>query len=285
MRNLFENNIFDVNIDKRKQSAIFNDYDAFVDKFKLKKTTDDCYTPPDIYDCILNFVTSKFNLGSQKIIRPFYPGGDYENIVYPDNCIVIDNPPFSITAKIARFYIDRNIKFFLFAPHLTLFGANIDCTAVVCGADITYENGAKVKTSFLSNLLGDIRVCGMPDLYKELNAINERKKIFLPKYRYPDNLLTVSMVQKYVESGIYFEIDKNEVHHCKVLDSQKIKNKSIFGAGFLLSHNATAAKLAAHKAAVDKLTANKATVDKIEEDNTIVWELSEREKYIIDSLG
>lgn len=23
-----------------------NDYDAFVEKFKPKKTTDDCYTPP-----------------------------------------------------------------------------------------------------------------------------------------------------------------------------------------------------------------------------------------------
>lgn len=26
------------------------EYEAFVDKFKPKKTTDDCYTPPDVYD-------------------------------------------------------------------------------------------------------------------------------------------------------------------------------------------------------------------------------------------
>ena len=26
------------------------EYEAFVDKFKEAKTTDDCYTPPEIYD-------------------------------------------------------------------------------------------------------------------------------------------------------------------------------------------------------------------------------------------
>jgi hypothetical protein len=28
------------------------EYEAFVDKFKPKKTTDDCYTPPDVYDTV-----------------------------------------------------------------------------------------------------------------------------------------------------------------------------------------------------------------------------------------
>lgn len=27
-------------------------YDEFVEKFKPKKTTDDCYTPPEIYEVI-----------------------------------------------------------------------------------------------------------------------------------------------------------------------------------------------------------------------------------------
>ena len=27
-----------------------NDYEGFVEKFKPKKTTDDCYTPPLVYD-------------------------------------------------------------------------------------------------------------------------------------------------------------------------------------------------------------------------------------------
>ena len=28
----------------------FNDYAGFVEKFKPKKTTDDCYTPPAVYE-------------------------------------------------------------------------------------------------------------------------------------------------------------------------------------------------------------------------------------------
>jgi hypothetical protein len=115
-----------------------------------------------------------------EVIRPFYSGGDFENINYPDSCIVVDNPPFSIISKIVRFYIEKNIKFFLFAPHMTLFSADMDCTAIVCGADVVYENGANVKTSFLSNVFGDIRVIGEPALYKNLESIKNAKKVTLP---------------------------------------------------------------------------------------------------------
>lgn len=31
---------------RKTKDATFNDYDGFVEKFKPKKTTDDCYTPP-----------------------------------------------------------------------------------------------------------------------------------------------------------------------------------------------------------------------------------------------
>lgn len=271
---LFGNNVINVIPSKKKPApkTLFYDYEGFVDKFEPKKTTDDCYTPPEIFNCVLHFLATKFDLNNKEVIRPFFPGGDYESVDYPSGCVVIDNPPFSILSKIARFYIERNIKFFLFAPHMTLFSANIDCTAIVCGADIIYENGAKVKTSFLSNMLGDYRVLSVPDLYKELMAINESKKVRLPKYKYPENVLTVSMVQKYVELGIPVEIDKGDVYHCASLDSQKKHKKGLFGGGFLLSEQATAEKLAAEKLAAEK-------------DNTIIWELSDREKTIIKSLS
>ena len=32
-----------------------NDYDGFVEKFKPKKTTDDCYTPPAVYDAVVGW--------------------------------------------------------------------------------------------------------------------------------------------------------------------------------------------------------------------------------------
>ena len=34
----------------------FEDYDGFVEKFKPKKATDDCYTPPKIYDEVLRYM-------------------------------------------------------------------------------------------------------------------------------------------------------------------------------------------------------------------------------------
>ena len=79
----------------------FTDYDGFCEKFKPKKTTDDCYTPPAVYDAVLDYVNRNVTpLEGREVVRPFWPGGDYERHEYPKGCIVIDNPPFSITAQI-----------------------------------------------------------------------------------------------------------------------------------------------------------------------------------------
>lgn len=81
-------------------------YEDFVEKFKPKKTTDDCYTPPEIYETVKEWVLEKFpDWQGRPIVCPFYPGGDFEHFDYPDNCVVIDNPPFSIYAKIVRWYL------------------------------------------------------------------------------------------------------------------------------------------------------------------------------------
>lgn len=97
------------------------EYKAFEEKFKPKRTTDDCFTPPAIYEAVLEWVREEWNIADDvPIVRPFYPGGDYENYKYPKNCIVVDNPPFSMSAKIRNFYNKNGIRFFLFAPTLTL---------------------------------------------------------------------------------------------------------------------------------------------------------------------
>ena len=96
-------------------------YEEFVDKFKPKKTTDDCYTPPEVYDAVLAWVRAEYDIADDvPIVRPFWPGADYERAAYPDGCVVVDNPPFSILAKIIRFYQAHGVRFFLFAPSLTL---------------------------------------------------------------------------------------------------------------------------------------------------------------------
>lgn len=270
----------------KKKKKLFDDYDAFVDKFKTKKTTDDCYTPPEVYNCILNYVTEKCNIKGAKIVRPFYPGGDYENCEYPEGCIVVDNPPFSILSQITKFYIEKGIKFFMFAPHLTLFSARMEYTRIVVGVSIIYENGASVKTSFISNLFKDIIVMSDPYLYRELEKINESKKVNLPKYEYPPEVLTVSSVQWCLERGISMQFRKEELHQIAGLVSQKKYKKAIFGSGYLLSEKATAKKIAAEKAAAEKAVAMKAAEKAAaEKDNIIVWELSEKEKEIIKSLG
>ena len=128
-------------------------YEEFVEKFKPKKTTDDCYTPPAVYEAVKDWAVKEYGLEGKEIVRPFYPGGDYERYDYPADCVVIDNPPFSILSKICRWYIEKNIKFFLFAPRLTLFSNNLDVTYIVDGApSVVYGNGAKVSTSFITNL-------------------------------------------------------------------------------------------------------------------------------------
>ena len=56
----------------------FTDYDGFVDKFKPKKTTDDCYTPPAVYEAVIDYVNRNVSpLEGREIVRPFWPGGDY----------------------------------------------------------------------------------------------------------------------------------------------------------------------------------------------------------------
>lgn len=54
-------------------------YEEFVEKFKIKKTTDDCYTPPYIYDAVKSWAVNEYGLEGRPVVRPFYPGGDYEN--------------------------------------------------------------------------------------------------------------------------------------------------------------------------------------------------------------
>lgn len=69
-------------------------YEEFVEKFKPKKTTDDCYTPPEIYEVIKDWVCKRYNIDPGNVIRPFWSGGDYEKDEYLPGCVVVDNHSF-----------------------------------------------------------------------------------------------------------------------------------------------------------------------------------------------
>lgn len=258
-----------------------NDYEGFIEKFKPKKTTDDCYTPPAVYEAIKEWACEHYGIDKQKIVRPFYPGGDYETYEYKDSEIVLDNPPFSILSKIVDFYLSRDIHFFLFAPELTLFSPmkREKVNAVVADAKIVYENGAVVKTGFITTL-GYYAIEGSAELnqkIKEAMKEIESDKARIPKYEYPKEVLMVNDVAKLVNKGISIKIERKGISFTRGLDSQKIKGKSMYGSGFLLS-KVEAAKVEAAKVEAAKVEAAKAEA-------AIEWELSEREKEIISKMS
>ena len=255
-----------------------DEYNEFVDKFKPKKTTDDCYTPPAVYEAVLNWVKKEYGISDDATIcRPFYPGGDYKKYKYPDGCVVVDNPPFSILAEIKKWYSEKNIKYFLFAPHLTLFANNSGHESyIVTNSQIIYENGANVKTSFVNNL-DTCKARTAPALSKAIDkAVAETKEtVKLPKYDYPNEVITAAILSKIAD--IDFKVYPEDCYFVRQLDSQKEKGAALYGAGFLISEKAAAEKAAAEKAAAEKAAAEKAAAEK--------WQLSEREWEIVKSLG
>ena len=241
------------------------EYQEFLKKFEPKKTTDDCYTPDNIYEGVADWVAKEYNLKRKDFVRPFYPGGDYKAENY-DGKIVVDNPPFSILSEIEDWYNDHGVRYFLFCPSVSAFPGAYRCTAVCVGASITYDNGANVSTSFVTNMEDpDIVARTTPDLYAIVKTINDENihQNSLPTYEYPRELVTASMMAYLSKYGQNFKFKKKDASK-KIgeLDSQKEAGKGIFGGGYLLSEKAAAEKAAAK-----------------------VWQLSEREKEIIRSLG
>ena len=240
------------------------DYKEFVDKFKPKKTTDDCYTPPEIYEAVKDWAIKEMDWGGRTVIRPFWPGGDFENFDYPAGCVVIDNPPFSIVSKIVKFYEDHGVDYFLFAPHLTCMGSRSARSRICVGVQITYENGAKVSTSFVASKGPLIR--SAPDLYRilsEANAANIKTKKAPPKpvYTYPDNVMTSTAVGLLSKYGIEYREDIGVF--VRAMDAQRRAGKSIFGAGYIVPEEA------ARKA--------QEALRKAQKEKEQRWELSARE--------
>lgn len=241
-----------------------NTYEEFVDKFKPKKTTDDCYTPDAIYKVVKDWAIKEMDWGGRTVVRPFWPGGDFENFDYPADCVVIDNPPFSIMAKVVKFYAEHNIDYFLFAPHLTCIGIQEANSHICVGVTITYANGAKVSTSFVASKGPLIR--SAPGLYRildEANAANIKAEKGAPKpvYTYPDNVMTSSAVALFSKYGI--EYRENVGVFVRTLDCQHAAKKNIFGAGYIVPEEA------ARKA--------RETVRKVQKEKSQRWELSMRE--------
>lgn len=137
---------------------------------------------------------------------------------------------------------------------------------IICDCSIEYENGAIVRTSFVSSFGGDIVAQTAPDLTKKVNdavaALHKERVREPPKYTYPDNILTSAMMQRYSKYGVDMEVRRHECTPIYKLDAQAEQKKAIFGGGLLLSKRAAAERAAAH-----------------------IWALSDRERAIVDGLG
>lgn len=161
-------------IAKKTKLEKLEDYEAFIAKFDkdAPKTTDDCFTPQPVYDVVLRWLQAKVDITGRSVVRPFYPGGDYINFEYPENCVVVDNPPFSILAEIVRFYLHNKIDYFLFAPALTLFSStpagNCD---IIIKTPVIYANGANVATGFKTNLFPGVKILLAPSLDREIYLV------------------------------------------------------------------------------------------------------------------
>lgn len=237
-----------------------DEYNEFLDKFEAKKTTDDCYTPDLVYAAVVDWVENEYGVSRSSFIRPFYPGGDYKKEKYPEGSVVVDNPPFSILSEILNYYNDHGVRFFLFAPTLTLFSPSSQTAcAIPTSAAVVYENGASVNTSFLTNLEDPmLRARTAPTLQKAVQDASDQAQAALhkelPKYSYPDEVLTSAMMARWSKYGIEFRLPVMESQQISALDAQRDAGKAIFGKGYLLSERAAAERAAAQR-----------------------WELSERE--------
>ena len=251
------------------------EYKEFVNKFKPKKTTDDCYTPPEIYDVVLDYVVDRYGIDRDKVVRPFWPGCDYKCEDYPDGAAVVDNPPFSLISKICGFYLDYGIRFFLFAPTLTLLHAAgtkrvLETNHIVCSSSITYENGAKVATSFVTNMDTDGTVLeSEPNLSdairnkdKELQSATKKKN---QKYEYPDHVITAAKVNWFAAHHTPYKLNRRDC--CLINKLDAMDGKTIFGGGLLLSNSAAVERAAVERAAATKL------------------QLSERERKLVEMLS
>ena len=269
-------------------------YEEFVAKFKkdAPKTTDDCYTPQPVYEVVKEYALKLAGLTEETCtpVRPFYPGGDYRNYDYPADAYVIDNPPFSILSEIRKFYLEKGIKYFLFAPAMTCISHNVDDTIICVNSNVIFSNGATMKISFVTNATNrEFRLITAPDLRKRFEEIFENdRKIYgketkkLKKYISPKN--TFSSRDISLISRTEFMIRRTESR--TVSNIGRIKQ---YGGAYILSDRAAAelekaraaAELEKARSAAELEKASAATAIKLNftpEQEEILKQLNEKHK-------
>lgn len=185
-------------------------YIEWLKKFERVNGSDECYTPPAVYDAVLRYCFDRYDIADKEVIRPFYPNGDFTKEEYA-NKVVIDNPPFSLLSQIVRFYQNRGIPFFLFCDARTALGlCRLGTTAIFVGAQVTYDNGAVINTAFITNMEPDVLARGDCELSNAIAAVNINKAKPQKKYVYDERIMIFSEFQMMIKGDCSFEVRRDE---------------------------------------------------------------------------
>lgn len=90
----------------------------------------------------------------------------------------------------------------------------------------------------------------------------------ISSYKYPENVISSAVLNGL--ASVDLKIQRKEALHIRALDAQRVKNKSVYGSGYLVSDYAAARLKAARLKAARE---------------SVVWELSERERTLISRLN
>ena len=238
----------------RKQVARHGDYAAFLERHTKNTAginTDELYTPPAVYEAVLNWVKANCpSIQGKRIMRPFRPGGDYKSEDYT-GAVVVDNPPFFIEHFITRWYVDNGVPFFLFAPAITLFrGSSIldKLTYVAVNAEVEYVHDehvhAKVHTSFITNIadLTSYQIIAAPELREAImQAQGKQDPTAKPaKTEYHPNLVTSYRFSTLAEVGIPMRVRREEALWWRNNLLQRGRF-NLYGGAFIVSDRVAAA--------------------------------------------
>lgn len=210
-------------------------YEQFVEKFKPKKTTDDCYTPEDVFNVILDYfmreLFTPLGFSYDDVIRPFWPGKDYTSEDYTGK-IVIDNPPFSCLKEIRNFFKEKHIPAVLFCDsrYICQYISDGFNVYVMPGA-ITYENGAKVATSFITNV--DAHACEVrtaPALTKAIESCESQKSKEKSNNNYPEQVITASMLRAIAKDSE----NEHTISLQKCVRVSSINGRQIYGSALIV---------------------------------------------------
>ena len=207
--------------DEQLYTAKQMDYAAYVKKFlpNYVYTTDDTFTPPKVYQAVIDWLTMEGKTQGRRILRPFYPGGDFEAIEYQPGDFVVDNPPFSQMSRIVRFYQENKIDFFLFYDRrYSLAYMREGLTIIYINECIEFDNGAQVVPAFVTNVFDGAAVYSSKTLNEMIKAGQVKQSE--PRNEYPDDVFSFTIFEKISKLRDYI------IPHGKIARVKKLIDKN-----------------------------------------------------------